>query len=50
MTFEQAYQQLQEIYETLQSDEVVDVDRIMKLQKEAKKLYEICRAKLKTIK
>lgn len=40
LTFEQAYNRLKEIHEMLQTNEVMDVEKIITLQKEAKELYE----------
>ncbi len=40
LTFEQAYTRLKEINDTLQTSEVIDVEKIIALQKEAKELYE----------
>ena len=40
LTFEQAYTRLKEIHEMLQTNEVMDVEKIIALQKEAKELYE----------
>lgn len=39
-TFEQAYTRLKEIHATLQDNEVMDIEKIILLQKEAKELYE----------
>lgn len=47
MTFEQAYNRLKEIHLMLQKDEVMDVEKIIALQKEAKELYEQLDAMLK---
>lgn len=40
LTFEQAYTRLREIHDMLQTSEVIDVEKIIALQKEAKGLYE----------
>ncbi len=40
--FKESYNRLKEIKDILQSDEIIDIDKINKLQKEAKKLYEEC--------
>lgn len=40
LTFEQAYTRLKEIHAALQDNEVMDVEKIIALQKEAKELYE----------
>jgi len=49
MTFEQAYKRLQEIHLLLQSDDVVNIDDLLKLQEEAKSCYELCNEKLKAV-
>ena len=46
MTFEEAYKQLEAIYTQLQSKELVDIDRIVTLQKEATRLYDFCKKTL----
>lgn len=46
LTFEKAYKRLKEIYEYLSSNEVIDIDEMLKLQEEAEKLYKFCKAKL----
>jgi exodeoxyribonuclease VII small subunit len=46
LTFEKAYKRLKEIYEYLYSNEVVDIDEMIKLQQEAENLYKFCKAKL----
>lgn len=43
MTFEQAYHRLEEIHTLLQSDDLIDIEKISALQKEAKICYEFCR-------
>jgi len=43
MDFEKAYKRLKEINETLQSGQIIDIDQILKLQKEAKENYNICK-------
>lgn len=40
LTFEQAYTRLKEIHASLQDNEVMDVEKIIALQKEAKVLYD----------
>lgn len=40
LTFEQAYTRLKEIHDMLQSSNVIDIEKIITLQKEAKALYE----------
>lgn len=39
ITFEEAYTRLKEIHEILQWRDVVDIDKIVELQKESKELY-----------
>jgi len=46
MKFTQAYTRLQEIHELLQSDELIDIDDIIKLQEEAKACYDLCQEKM----
>lgn len=46
MNFEQAYTRLQEIHLEIQRGELIDIDKILLLQQEAKKLYTICKEKL----
>lgn len=48
-TFKESYERLSEISELLDKDEVIDVDDLIKLQSEAKKLYNFCNSKLKTL-
>lgn len=40
LSFEQSYLRLKEINDLLQSDGILDVEKIIALQKEAKELYE----------
>ncbi len=42
MTFENAYRRLEEIFRQIQSDEMIDVEKIVALQKEAQELEKIC--------
>lgn len=46
MHFKEAYLRLKEIHILLHSDEIIDVEEILMLQKEAKKCYEICESVL----
>ena len=39
LTFEQAYTRLKEIHDMLQKEEIVDIEKIVSLQKESKELY-----------
>lgn len=47
--FKESYKRLQEISEILDKEEVIDVDELIKLQEEAKKLYTFCNSKLKDL-
>lgn len=47
--FKDSYKRLQEISDILDKEEVIDVDQLIKLQEEAKKLYTFCNAKLKEL-
>jgi len=49
LTFETAYKRLKEINELLKSQQFIDIDQIIKLQEEAKGLYEFCEGKLKNL-
>lgn len=49
MNFEQAYIRLKEITETLKSKDIIWVDEIIALQKEANQLYEFCDNQLKKV-
>lgn len=42
MNFKQAYLRLQEIHQLLKSEELIDIDMIINLQKEAKECHDIC--------
>jgi len=42
MNFENAYNRLKEINAILQSGQLLDIQKIIELQKEAKELYEFC--------
>jgi len=48
-TFKSSYERLQEISNLLDNEEVIDVDELIKLQDEAKKLYTFCNSKLKDL-
>lgn len=48
-TFKNSYERLQEISNLLDNEEVIDVDELIKLQDEAKKLYTYCNSKLKDL-
>lgn len=47
MNFEQAYNRLQEIYNTINSQEIVDISKLNELQAEADKLYEFLQSMIK---
>ena len=47
MNFKEAYLRLQEIHQLLQSQEIIDIEELMKLQDEAKACYELCQSLLK---
>ncbi|MDP2090320.1 MAG: exodeoxyribonuclease VII small subunit [Candidatus Gracilibacteria bacterium] len=47
--FKDSYNRLQEISNILDKEEVIDVDQLIKLQEEAKKLYNFCNSKLKEL-
>jgi len=47
--FKSSYERLQEISNQLDREEVIDVDELIKLQEEAKKLYTFCNSKLKDL-
>lgn len=46
MKFAEAYLRLQEIHRLLQSEELIDVEEILELQKEAQQLNEFCQKML----
>lgn len=48
-TFKESFERLKEISEILDKDEVIDVDELMKVQKEAKELYTFCSEKLENV-
>lgn len=48
-TFEEAYKRLKEINDLLKTQDIVDIDQLIKLQLESKDLYELCQNKLKSI-
>lgn len=50
MNFAEAYKRLQEINTLLQSQDLVDIEHIVALQKEAKELYDTCQTILLKIK
>lgn len=47
--FKDSYVRLQEISDILDKEEVIDVDQLIKLQDEARKLYTFCDSKLKEL-
>jgi exodeoxyribonuclease VII small subunit len=48
-TFKESYERLTEISELLDAQEIIDVDELIKLQDEAKKLYTFCNTKLQKL-
>jgi len=44
--FKDSYERLIEISDLLDREEIIDVDELIKLQEEAKKLYSFCNEKL----
>ncbi|MBP6256511.1 exodeoxyribonuclease VII small subunit [Patescibacteria group bacterium] len=46
MTFKEAYLRLQEIHQMLQTSDVIDIEEIVQLQKEAKECYDLCQEML----
>jgi len=46
-TFETSFHRLQEIKELLAGQSIVDIDKILVLQTEAKVLYEYCTSRVK---
>ncbi len=49
LTFKEAFERLKEIYLYLKTNEIIDVDEMINLQKEAEELYKFCKDKLKKI-
>lgn len=47
LTFEKAFSRLKELSEILEKEEIIDVDKLIEYQNEAKKLQEFCRKKIK---
>ena len=47
LTFEKAFSRLNELSEILQKEEIIDVDKLIEYQNEAKELQEFCREKIK---
>jgi exonuclease VII small subunit len=48
-TFESAYKRLQEIHNDISTQEIIDIDKLLLLQKEAKELYEYLQERLSTV-
>lgn len=48
--FKEAYVRLKEIESEIETEEIIDVDKLSKLQKEAEELYKIASSKLEKIK
>ncbi len=49
LSFKEAYQRLEQIYNLLKNNEIIDIDEIINLQKEAEKLYNYCNDILKKV-
>lgn len=47
--FKTSFLRLREIQEKLETEEIIDVDELINLQKEAKELYEFCESKIKKL-
>jgi len=48
-TFKDSFERLEEISNMLDNEEIIDVDKLIKLQDEAKKLHTFCNSKLKQL-
>lgn len=48
-TFKESFERLKEISELLDKDEVIDVDKLIEVQQEAKELYKFCGEKLESV-
>ncbi len=46
MTFAEAYKRLEQIYQTCMSSEMLDVEKMVALQDEAKRCYDLCHSTL----
>lgn len=49
VTFKESYERLMEISNLLDNQDIIDVDELIILQVEAKKLYTFCNTKLKKL-
>jgi len=49
INFKQAFERLKQISDILDKEEIIDVDNLIKLQEEAKKLYLFCNSKLQEL-
>jgi hypothetical protein len=47
--FKTAFIRLRQIQQDLEREEIIDVDKLIELQKEAKELYEFCDSKIKKL-
>ncbi len=47
--FKESFVRLREIQEELEKEEIIDVDKLIDLQKEAKELYDFCESKIKKL-
>lgn len=45
-TFESAYKRLQEIHQEISTQDIIDVDKLLLLQKEAKEVYDYLQERL----
>ena len=48
-TFESAYKRLQEIHQEISTQEIIDIDKLLLLQKEAKELYDYLQERLTVV-
>lgn len=48
-TFKESFERLREISEILDKQDIIDVDELIKIQKEAKELYNFCSEKLEGV-
>lgn len=49
-TFESAYKRLQEIHQEISTQDIIDIDKLLLLQKEAKELYDYLQERLSIVK
>lgn len=48
-SFASAYQRLKDIYQEISSQEIIDIDKLLLLQEEAKNLHEYLQSRLATL-